>query len=133
MEEKKKANTINLCSPDSEHSPVICRKKETANDNTLSKRRLLSYQHLSINKTGRQMEPYIIDIASADGVDFIMSTHRGEEFLYVLEGTVEINYGKETYTIEEGDSIYYDSIVEHHVHSIKNETAKILAVIYTPD
>lgn len=36
------------------------------------------------------------------------------------------------YVLETGDSIYYDSIVSHHVHSSNDETAKILAVIYTP-
>jgi len=55
-----------------------------------------------------------------------------EEFIYVLEGIVEINYGKNTYILEEGDSIYYDSIVAHHVHAGAGSTAKILAVVYTP-
>jgi mannose-6-phosphate isomerase-like protein (cupin superfamily) len=45
---------------------------------------------------------------------------------------VEINYGKEIYVLEPGDSIYYDSIVAHHVHSSPNQSAKILAVVYTP-
>ena len=59
-------------------------------------------------------------------------THEGEEFIYVLEGVLEINYGKNTYILEEGDSIYYDSIVAHHVHAAADNTAKILGVIYTP-
>lgn len=57
---------------------------------------------------------------------------KGEEFIYVLEGVLEINYGKNTYILEEGDSIYYDSIVAHHVHAAADNTAKILGVIYTP-
>ena len=69
---------------------------------------------------------------SEDGVDFVLSTHEGEEFIYVLEGILEINYGKNTYILEEGDSIYYDSIVAHHVHAAADNTAKILGVIYTP-
>ena len=78
-------------------------------------------------------EPFLIDVApSEDGVDFVLSTHEGEEFIYVLEGILEINYGKNTYILEEGDSIYYDSIVAHHVHAAADNTAKILGVIYTP-
>ncbi len=45
------------------------------------------------------------------------SSHEGEEFLYVLEGTIEVIYGQNNYVLETGDSIYYDSIVSHHVHS----------------
>ncbi len=85
------------------------------------------------DKSGRHMEPFLIDVApSEDGVDFVLSTHEGEEFIYVLEGVLEINYGKNTYILEEGDSIYYDSIVAHHVHAAADNTAKILGVIYTP-
>ena len=39
---------------------------------------------------------------------------------------------KNTYVLEEGDSIYYDSIVAHHVHAAADNTAKILGVVYTP-
>ena len=103
-----------------ELGPVICRKH-------------MEYHSLSQDKSGRHMEPFLIDVApSEDGVDFVLSTHEGEEFIYVLEGVLEINYGKNTYILEEGDSIYYDSIVAHHVHAAADNTAKILGVIYTP-
>ena len=49
-----------------------------------------------------------------------------------LNGVVEINYGKNTYILEEGDSIYYDSIVAHHVHAAADNKARILGVVYTP-
>ena len=49
-----------------------------------------------------------------------------------MEGVVEISYGKKTHVIEVGDSIYYDSIVPHHVHGFEGQAAKILAVVYTP-
>ena len=49
-----------------------------------------------------------------------------------MSGEVEIDYGKSTYTLGEGDSIYYDSIVEHHVHGAAGQQARILAVVYIP-
>lgn len=119
--------------------PVISRKAVNNNANSISfsnnatqSRKHMSYQSLSQDKSGRHMEPFLIDIEPSKGVDFIMSTHEGEEFIYVLAGVVEINYGKNTYILEEGDSIYYDSIIAHHVHAANGETARILGVIYTP-
>ena len=53
-------------------------------------------------------------------------------FLYVMEGTIEVCHGKKCHLIKAGDSIYYDSIVPHHVHGYQGQAAKILAVIYTP-
>ena len=50
----------------------------------------------------------------------------------VMSGEVEIAYGKETYQLKEGDSIFYDSIVKHHVHGAPGKSAKILAVVYIP-
>ena len=123
-----------------ELGPVICRKKDSNDTNSIGfsnndskARKHMEYHSLSQDKSGRHMEPFLIDVApSEDGVDFVLSTHEGEEFIYVLEGILEINYGKNTYILEEGDSIYYDSIVAHHVHAAADNTAKILGVIYTP-
>lgn len=78
------------------------------------------------------MEPFLIDIDSASENGYQLSTHEGEEFLYVLEGQIEVIYGKNNYVIGEGESIYYDSIVEHNVHAYNQSKARILAVVYTP-
>ena len=114
----------------SELGPVISRKKDNNGSNGIGfsnndskARKHMEYHSLSQDKSGRHMEPFLIDVAPTD---------EGEEFIYVLEGILEINYGKNTYILEEGDSIYYDSIVAHHVHAAADNTAKILGVIYTP-
>lgn len=78
------------------------------------------------------MEPFIVDIEPSSDSDYKLSSHEGEEFIFVLEGKVEINYGKELYQLEKGDTIYLDSIVAHNVHAAANQSAKILAVVYTP-
>jgi quercetin dioxygenase-like cupin family protein len=78
------------------------------------------------------MEPCIVDIQPSLESDYKLSSHEGEEFILVISGEVEINYGKEVYRLSEGDSIYYDSIVSHNVHAGNDKPAKILAVVYTP-
>lgn len=86
------------------------------------------YHSLGKGKSDRNMEPFIIEI-EADG-DETLSSHEGEEFMYVIDGEINIDYGKEKYTLKTGDSIYYNSIVPHHVGT--KTQAKILAVIYYP-
>ena len=122
-----------------ELGPVVCRKDNRENtegigftNNATTKHKYMSYHSLSQDKSGRHMEPFIIDIEPASDANFTFSTHEGEEFIYVIDGTIEINYGKNTYVLNAGDSIYYDSIVAHHVHSGNERPAKILGVIYTP-
>ncbi len=121
-----------------ELGPVVSRKEQFDKAISFSTKDTSSHKHmdyysLSAAKSGRHMEPFVIQIEPVqEGVDFVLSTHEGEEFIYCLEGIVEIQYGNETYLLEEGDSIYYDSIVDHHVHAGGEEGAKVLAVIYTP-
>lgn len=120
-----------------EHGPVVCRDCESHHalsftNSTCASRKHLLYQSLSNNKTGRHMEPFMIEIAPKSDVDFVLSSHEGEEFMLVLDGSIEITYGDDTYTLDKGDSIYYDAIVPHMVHSTNDEEARVLAVVYTP-
>ncbi len=91
----------------------------------------LAFHSLAANKADRHMEPFLIDVQPHSG-EAVLSTHEGEEFIFVLEGSIELAYGKETHRVEAGDSIYYDSIVPHHLHAAGDRTAKILAVVYAP-
>jgi transcriptional regulator with XRE-family HTH domain len=121
-----------------ESGPVISRKgkqKEgiSFSNNQTALRSNMEYCALASDKSGRHMEPFIIRIeAPENDGEFALSSHEGEEFIYCLEGIVEIVYGSNTYLIEAGDSIYYDSIVAHHVHAADAQGAKIVAVVYTP-
>ena len=92
----------------------------------------LNFFSLAFDKAGRNMEPFIVDIEPGLQSDYMLSSHEGEEFIYVLEGEIEINYGKETFQLAKGDSIYLDSIVLHNVHAANDQSARILAVVYAP-
>jgi len=122
-----------------ELGPVITRKNDLSSDegisfsnNARTTNKYMSYFALSQDKSGRHMEPFLIDVMPAEEADFELSSHEGEEFIYVLDGVIEINYGQDTYILEEGDCIYYDSIIAHHVHAGNELPAKILGVVYTP-
>ena len=90
----------------------------------------LEFHSLGSGKIDRNIDPFIIDIAYEPG-EKELSSHEGEEFIYVLEGEIEVIYGKDTFTIGEGDSIFYDSVVPHHLHATGEKESKILAVLYT--
>jgi len=91
----------------------------------------LDFYSLGAGKVDRHMEPFIVQVEPHTD-NFKLSSHEGEEFIYILEGEIEIVYGKEKYHLKEGDSIYYDSIVPHHLHAKEDKPARILAVVYTP-
>lgn len=92
----------------------------------------LSYFSLAANKPSRHMDPFIITITPSGELDHKLVGHEGEEWLFCMEGEFTVEYGKEKYVIHPGESIYYDSIVPHQVRSHDGQTAKFLAVVYSP-
>ena len=88
------------------------------------------YYPLGKGKTDRHMEPFyiVLEPTAENGV----SSHEGEEFIIVVSGEVELIYGKQTHRLKAGDSMYYNSVVPHHVGAAGNAKAAIYAVVYTP-
>lgn len=120
-----------------EQGAVICRKEETEDtisfsNNAMDLRTHMRYHSLAKSKSDRHMEPFIVDVEPTEEINFSLSSHEGEEFIYVMEGAIEVCHGKQCHIIQAGDSVFYDSIVPHHVHGYQGQAAKILAVIYTP-
>ncbi len=93
----------------------------------------LNFFSLGMGKTDRHMEPFFIEIMPESASQKTLSSHEGEEWIAVLKGSVEVIYGKETYVLEEGDSVYYNSVVPHYVSCRGGEKAHIHAVIYIPE
>lgn len=117
--------------------PVLSKQDERIESVSFSNgnedaRSSMNFYALAGQKSGRHMEPFIVELESSEQKSFKSSSHEGEEFIYVLSGSVEISYGKDVYLLEKGDTIYYDSIVAHHVHASGQVDAKILAVVYAP-
>jgi transcriptional regulator with XRE-family HTH domain len=115
--------------------PIVARRGEAAEvmraaGQASPNQGALSFYSLAQGKTGRSMEPFVVDVRPIKGAPQPSSTHEGEEFIYVLEGSVEVRYGSESFRLGAGDSAYYDSIVPHLVSS--DAPARILAVIYAP-
>lgn len=117
--------------------PVITRRESnrTGNHFTTAEndaRSHLEFHPLAIDKADRNMDPFLITINPGQRKDFPLSSHEGEEFLFVLDGAIGITYGKESYQLQAGDSVYFDSVVDHHVYAENDLPAIVLAVVYTP-
>jgi transcriptional regulator with XRE-family HTH domain len=88
------------------------------------------YFPLGRGKSDRHMEPFFIEIDPEQ--DNTPSSHEGEEFIVVVSGEVELLYGKKSFLLKPGDSIYYNSIVPHFVGAAGKQTAEIYAMVFMP-
>ena len=57
--------------------------------------------------------------------------HEGEEFGYILSGSIYLHLGDKKYKVKKGESFYFKSKVNHYV-SNPNKTAAKLIWISTP-
>lgn len=56
-------------------------------------------------------------------------SHQGEEFYYVLKGTVLIKVGDREYVVREGDTIHFPSTVPHCWENLLDEEAVLLSIV----
>jgi transcriptional regulator with XRE-family HTH domain len=89
-----------------------------------------TYEALGAGKAGRKMEPFLVRLKPLLDRNVARNSHEGEEFLFVLSGKVEVFLDRYSDVLSEGDCIYYNSTIPHHVHSTEEKEALILAVIY---
>jgi len=91
-----------------------------------------SYESLGFDKRDRHMEPFLVTLEPATVKSEKLSTHEGEEFIFVLEGEMEAILGSHKDILHPGDCIYYDSTIPHKVQCHRDVPARILALIWTP-
>ena len=92
-----------------------------------------AYESLGFEKKDRRMEPFVVTLEPATVKTSKTSVHEGEEFIFVLEGEMEVILGNHTDILYPGDSIYYDSTIPHRVQCHQDKIARILAVLYASD
>ena len=90
------------------------------------------YEPLAYPKVDKNMEPFIVHMEEREADDIVYNNHRGEEFLFVLDGVLEFRCSDKIVTLFEGDSLYFDSSLPHGYRGIGGR-AKTLVVIYRPD
>ena len=110
--------------------PIVVKKKDRIEE-TSSRGADGQYHYFPLGKgkTDRHMEPMFIRIEP--DVEHKISSHEGEEFIIVVSGKILVKYGREETVIEEGDTVYYNSVVPHYIGAIDGP-AEIFAVLYTP-
>ncbi len=95
-----------------ENGPVVCRQDESQNsisfsNNAIHSRKHMEYHSLSKSKADRHMEPFIIDVATTDDSDFVLSSHEGGAIMVM--GRDDGNQLRKNLPARRSDSIYYDS------------------------
>ncbi len=97
------------------------------------KRRIgFEYQHLAATFKNKISEPFVVIapyIEEDQDAPIRVSTHVGQEFDYVLEGTMRFSHDGRVMDLGPGDSVYYDSGKPHGMYATSKEGCKFIAVV----
>ncbi len=73
-----------------------------------------TFESLGYMVPDRHMDPYFAEFLPAPAdAEPKPHLHQGFEFLYVLDGTLELKHGDQHCTLETGDAVYFDAGTPH--------------------
>ncbi|MDR1971813.1 MAG: XRE family transcriptional regulator [Treponema sp.] len=82
---------------------------------------------LAVEFKQKKMQPFIFSIRPEDLNDKVNS-HLGEEFILVLEGSMEFRVGEQVYTLHSRDSVFFSSIRDHYVSKVLSDQVVYLNI-----
>ncbi len=88
------------------------------------------YESLAYKKAKKYMEPFLVEFRRKSMDKLSYFSHEGEEFLYVLRGTLEFRTEDRNYVLDPGDSLYFESSIPHAYRALGRTNAKALTVVY---
>ncbi len=83
------------------------------------------------NSQKNDMEPIIIELVPG-GKSYIDDPHEGEEFGYVLVGSISLHIGNKKYIVKKHESFYFKPHSTHYISNNTKTNAKVLWVSTPP-
>jgi transcriptional regulator with XRE-family HTH domain len=86
------------------------------------------FESLGYMVPDRHLDPYYAEFIPLKGTEVRPHVHPGYEFLYMLEGDLDIRHGEKVHTVEAGDSVYFDASTPHSYRCAGKTSAVALIV-----
>ncbi|MGD2040217.1 MAG: XRE family transcriptional regulator [Anaerolineae bacterium] len=88
--------------------------------------------HLMTPDLNRKMEVFLAEREPGEEKITIPLRQQTEEFIYVLQGQLEIELGEDTYMLGPGDSAYFDGPLLRRLAACGDTTLRFISVITPP-
>ena len=98
----------------------------------INRRKGFKYQHLAHHFFGKMSEPFLVTapyFEEEQDQPIHLSTHEGQEFDYILKGSLKVAMEGHIEVLHEGDSIYYNSGHGHGMIATGGEECIFLAIV----
>ena len=91
-----------------------------------------AYTTLTPGAENKHLKAFRVKIDAMKSHEGVSYNHEGEEFVYVLDGAIEVVVGEHVNTLAAGDSLHFNSGIQHHLKNIGKTDAELIVVIYNP-
>ena len=109
------------------HNYAVVRKGK---GRLVERKKQYQYHSLAYNFINKKAEPFLVTIDPKDEQEeIVFSSHPGHEFNFMVEGKLLLVIDGHEITLEEGDSLYFDSIHPHGMRALDDKPAKLLAIV----
>jgi transcriptional regulator with XRE-family HTH domain len=95
----------------------------------IDRRKEYKYQHLAFFFKDKRAEPFLVRITPEDNTALHLNTHEGQEFNYILSGSMRMQIDGVPFVANEGDAIYYDAQKPHGMMANGDSACEFLAII----
>lgn len=85
-----------------------------------------TYEALALSKRDKYVEPFILTISPDDPPGEFH--HSGQEFIFMLCGTMEVSVCGEKIKLRSGDSFYFDSVNPHKLRAVGKRDVRFVCV-----
>lgn len=83
------------------------------------------------NAQKNEMEPILLTLSPLGHYN-LEEPHEGEEFGFVLKGSVTLHLGKKKFKIKEGESFYFKSVHKHYISNPNKSIAEVIWISTPP-
>jgi transcriptional regulator with XRE-family HTH domain len=98
----------------------------------IQRRKGLEYRHLAPYFKNKLAEPFLVNAPYSEDEQhkpIKYSTHEGQEFDYILSGSLKVDFDGHIETLTQGDSVFYDSGHRHGMIATGGGNCDFLAVV----
>ena len=88
-----------------------------------------THENLCSNFIHKKAETFLVTVDPEKNPSPSLNSHPGQEFNYVLEGSLKIYIHNNEIILNEGDCIFFDSTHRHAMVALNGKPAKFLAMI----
>ena len=89
------------------------------------------YESLETQKPDKHMEPLFVEFQPMETEEMVFVNHPGEEFLYLLDGTLEFRTDDRVEILHPGDSLYFESEINHSFRGLEGRSATAVVAVWS--